>query len=222
MVVRIKYYLRGIGFGIIFAVIVMSVALGKNNKQQISDAEIIQRAKQLGMIDAETVSEETETQEVDSEINQTIDKEESKASKQDTTKLNDTKKTDKEQVGTVEAKTNTSSDVVEQKSEQNEQNKNDEVENDTSSVGINRTEDDQEESSQNENEDTGYVTITVKRGQVCREIAEELQRLGAVDDAEAFRVYMGRSGAASSIRCGTFQIKKGASYKEIADCLVKR
>ena len=50
---KLKYYLRGMGIGIILTAIVMGFALG-GRKATLSDAEIIQRAKALGMVDGES------------------------------------------------------------------------------------------------------------------------------------------------------------------------
>ncbi|MBE5828617.1 MAG: endolytic transglycosylase MltG [Butyrivibrio sp.] len=50
---KLKYYLRGMGIGIILTAIVMGFALG-GRKATMSDAEIIQRAKALGMVDGES------------------------------------------------------------------------------------------------------------------------------------------------------------------------
>jgi hypothetical protein len=47
---KLKYYLRGMGIGIILTAIVMGFALG-GRKSTISDAQVIERAKELGMID---------------------------------------------------------------------------------------------------------------------------------------------------------------------------
>lgn len=47
---KLKYYLRGMGIGIILTAIVMGFALG-GRKAAISDAEVIQRAKALGMVE---------------------------------------------------------------------------------------------------------------------------------------------------------------------------
>lgn len=47
---KLKYYLRGMGIGIILTAIVMGFALG-GRKATISDAEVIERAKTLGMVD---------------------------------------------------------------------------------------------------------------------------------------------------------------------------
>ncbi len=45
-----KYYLRGIGIGIIFAAIIMSIAYNTSYKNKISDEEVIKKAKELGMV----------------------------------------------------------------------------------------------------------------------------------------------------------------------------
>ena len=50
---KLKYYLRGMGIGIILTAIVMGFALG-GRKATLSDAEIIQRAKSLGMVDGDS------------------------------------------------------------------------------------------------------------------------------------------------------------------------
>lgn len=58
---KLKYYLRGMGIGIILTAIVMGFALG-GRKTTISDAEVIERAKALGMVDAGgTLSQTVET-----------------------------------------------------------------------------------------------------------------------------------------------------------------
>lgn len=46
---KLKYYLRGLGIGIVVTAIIMTVALG--NKQPMTDEEVIARAKELGMIE---------------------------------------------------------------------------------------------------------------------------------------------------------------------------
>jgi hypothetical protein len=45
---KLKYYLRGIGIGVILTAIIMGFALG-GRKATISDAQVIERAKELGM-----------------------------------------------------------------------------------------------------------------------------------------------------------------------------
>lgn len=47
---NLKYYLRGLGIGIIMTAIIMSVA-GNDGKEKLSDAEIKARAAELGMVE---------------------------------------------------------------------------------------------------------------------------------------------------------------------------
>lgn len=69
---KLKYYLRGLGLGIVLTAILMGVTLGRNTSK-MSDEEIIKRAKQLGMVEAEsTLSSYSETakgSEADDEVN---------------------------------------------------------------------------------------------------------------------------------------------------------
>ena len=62
---KLKYYLRGMGIGIILTAIVMGFALG-GRKAALSDAEVIKRAKALGMTEA-TAEVLTQTQSENSE-----------------------------------------------------------------------------------------------------------------------------------------------------------
>ena len=57
---RLKYYLRGLGLGIIFAVIIMMIGF-HDNKQSMSDTEIIEKAKTLGMVEAKNISGQSQT-----------------------------------------------------------------------------------------------------------------------------------------------------------------
>ncbi len=60
-----KYYLRGVGIGIIVTAIIMGIALSGN--KSMTDKEIIARAKELGMIEdtvlSDSVEEETDSEE---------------------------------------------------------------------------------------------------------------------------------------------------------------
>ena len=55
---KLKYYLRGLGVGIICTAILMGIALSGNKKEKLTDTEIIERARLLGMVMAEEAPEE--------------------------------------------------------------------------------------------------------------------------------------------------------------------
>ncbi len=80
---KLKYYLRGMGVGVLLTAIIMGVALGGSGSK-MSDAEVIKRARQLGMVEAESTlsdySEATKESEVteendESASGQKVDKE---------------------------------------------------------------------------------------------------------------------------------------------------
>ncbi len=64
--------------------------------------------------------------------------------------------------------------------------------------------------------DGGKVGITVTPGMGSAEFAREAHRVGLVDNTEAFDNYLMKNGYASSIRVGTYSIPAGATYEEIA------
>lgn len=51
---NLKYYLRGLGIGIVVTAIIMGIAFG-GKKQELSNEEIKERARELGMIEESTV-----------------------------------------------------------------------------------------------------------------------------------------------------------------------
>ena len=51
---KLKYYLRGLGIGIVVTAFIFMITSGK--KEELSDAEIRERAAQLGMVDASSMT----------------------------------------------------------------------------------------------------------------------------------------------------------------------
>lgn len=51
---KFKYFLRGLGVGIIFASIICLTTYQENSSNEMTDAEIIERAKELGMVEEES------------------------------------------------------------------------------------------------------------------------------------------------------------------------
>lgn len=55
---NLKYYLRGLGIGIVVTALIMQIAAG-GKKQVLSDEEIMERARELGMVEESTVLADT-------------------------------------------------------------------------------------------------------------------------------------------------------------------
>lgn len=47
---KLKYFLRGLGTGIIFATLVLMISYHASDKTEMTDGQIIKRAKELGMV----------------------------------------------------------------------------------------------------------------------------------------------------------------------------
>lgn len=192
---RFKYYLRGCGLGILLATIVLAIGFHRNSSAEMTDAEIRQRASELGMIDDPDSVWEEATQLLE---NTEIAKE---------TNTTENFGTDTEQ---PEISDNTEPEETEdvKKDNKKENNKKEDT-----SKGDTETEGDTNPKT---------VTLKVTRGMVCRDIAEQLYELNMVDDAEAFRLYMRDEGYDNLIQTGTFTFTVGMEYQEIAEILTTK
>ena len=65
----------------------------------------------------------------------------------------------------------------------------------------------------------GTVSVTIKSGCTSEILSDALQKAGAVDSATDLNKYIVRNGYASRIQTGTFKIKKGSEYKDIASAV---
>ena len=68
---KLRYYLRGLGVGILVTAVIMTVALSK--KQPMTDDEVIKRAKELGMIE-NTIIKDVATPKDDEEVKIILEK----------------------------------------------------------------------------------------------------------------------------------------------------
>lgn len=191
---KFKYYLRGCGLGILIAVVVLMVALHKRGGV-MTDEKAMERAAELGMIMPDDTEEGMES---------VIETEESTQTAVPVVK-NDT-----------ESDKNTD---VSKKPAADSTEENDPSGNDTKKENDSETENNSETESSNEDE---TITITVKRGEYCRQISEKLYKNGLVADAEEFRKYMQDNDYDNMIYAGTFSFKKGMTYKQIAKILTTK
>ena len=116
---KLKYYLRGLGIGIVVTAIIMTVALG--NKQPMTDDEVIARAKQLGMIENSVLTELAEKNETKNET-----KEEPAVEKIDETK----------EEPTVESTDETTNEMVDESIKPEEDVKDNDVTNAKKNVSV--------------------------------------------------------------------------------------
>ena len=190
---KLKYYLRGVGIGIVFATLVMTVSsfVHKNN---ITDEYIIKEARKLGMI----MKEET-------------DGNNNLFGNDDTQDTEVSEVTEDTQVTENEPQPSESESESQQPSESEQP-----------SESKQPFESEQPSESESTSEETRYVTIVVEKGDYARQVAEKVKAAGFIEDAEDFRKYMGKHGYAQKLHAGSYQIPVGADYAEICKILTTR
>ena len=201
---KLKYYLRGLAVGILVTTIILAISFSQT-KKELSDQEVINRAKQLGMVMADSGKIEDYREDTQTETGQ---------NEQGETEENVTGDTqngaeDNEGVtgdnGTVPGDNGTVTGDNEGGIGDNE-----------GGTGDNGT------GTEDAGSDTEgkMVTFVISKGHFGRQISESLKKEGLVDDAEAFTKYLGETGKSEEILPGTYEIPMGSTYEEIVKILL--
>lgn len=192
---KFKYYLRGCGLGILFAAIVLMIAFHTQNKT-MDDTAVMERASELGMIMPETQNTDTEA---DTQQGEPVSKTEPELTTE--TSATSTQITDDGNTISADKQKNIKKNTDKKESDKKESDK--------------KTDADKAEESED-------ITVKIKSGEVCRQLAEELEDLGLVEDAESFRKYMQQCGYDDQIGVGTFHLKRGMTQEEIAKVFITK
>lgn len=221
-----KYYFRGLGLGIIVTAIIMGIALsGGGKRREMTDDEVIARAKELGMTENSRLltpsEEETDEQNNGQDIEEAA--EEQKESVKEPVKLDvavaepkpnpsaseQTEEESSEEEAEAPVDTNTKpADTIakpsDTKSDTNEMTKPDEDAKPEETV----------KPADTKPADTKSVTIVSGDGSYT--VARKLAEAGVVSSASAYDNYLCQNGYDKRLRTGTFQIPAGASDEQIA------
>ena len=191
---KLRYYMRGLGIGVIVAAVLMGIALG-GDKEKLSDAEIMARAKELGMVESSVLAD--------------LGKEKEPQLPQQSQEMEEN--TDQSEQSKEDQEGSTS---------QPEQSKEDQNEN-TNVPGQNDSEQNQNPSSEQDTEDE-YVTLVIERGESSVSVSRSLAQLGLVESAKAYDRYLCENGYDKLIRVGTHKIKVGSTEEEIAEIISRK
>lgn len=199
---KFKYYLRGCGFGILFTALVLTISFYARGGV-MTDEKAMLRASELGMVMPDGTESVSDTQEDTQDAKPVANLDDTKPGSENPEKTTETEKDEKKDKSTE----NDKNKDTQKSSEKDSEDKKDK---------------DKEQDNKNSNDENDIVTVTVRRGEVCRELAEDLYEKGLVDDAEKFRKYMQDSGYDSKICVGTFRLNRGMTYAQIARALVTK
>lgn len=224
---ELKYYLRGLGLGIVVTAVIMGLAL--SGKQTMTDEEVIARAKTLGMVEntesmllsdaaaqedneaqeaeeTEQVAEPAE-QEPQEEATEESTEEESVMEENSQTDVSEGDNTEEEDAQAVTG--SQESDLAGQDVQEEADVKQPETDVSEAQTEQAATE---TESTDNQNE----VTITIVSGDSSYSVAKKLADAGIVLTAQSYDAYLCANGYDKKLRTGTFTIPKTASDEQIA------
>mgnify|MGYP006912264777 FL=1 len=203
---KLKYYLRGLGIGIIVTTIVLTISNATGGKS-MSDEDVIKRAEALGMV----MEEDASGSRLKDQMQDT--QEETAATEADTQEDTTAAEADTQDVGQTADDTQTTDDAQ----------ATDESTDGQITDGQEADAQTQEETPA-ENQEAGAQSymLVVNAGVVCRQICDELQDNGVIDNSEELRKYLGDNGYAKQISPGNYEIPYGASFEEIAQILITR
>ena len=189
---KLKYYLRGLGVGVICTAIIMGIALS-GKKETLSDEEIIERAEVLGMV-------------MEGELGPDREDPEQENNSEDPG-------TTQESQPNGEGEGDGGQDRGEDNGDDSSQEPDEELDSESQ---------DSEIVQQPSGEDGGVVELEIKEGEFSDVISKKLYQAGLIPDAEKFNTYMTQKGVDDSLRIGVHLIPMGASADEIIDILKAR
>lgn len=224
---KLKYYLRGLGLGIVVTAVIMGISFG--NTPKMSDEEIMKRASELGMVEStvlsETVSnkenqdsskesekipieqipiepiptEQIPPEQIPPESEEPIEDSESEPISEPEATKEETKKEPKEETK-VETDQKDMNEPIQEPKDSNTPPDNAEAKVDNSSTG------------------TG---IEVVRGDSSESVSKKLASAGIVQDEKAFNKFLCDNGYDKKLHIGSYTVQSGATFEELAKILTR-
>lgn len=217
---KLKYYLRGLGIGIIVTALVMRFLAG--GADEITDEEVRIRAAQLGMVEeSTTLADGLEKREQLAKSKKLSNSE--NAVSQNAVSEN---KISENKVSENVVTENTASQNVVSENAVSEnmlsRERDEEAETKTKDVSGKEEKEVPAEQVESGNQTAEFVTVTVGSGQGSLQVAAACQRAGLVEDAAEFDSFLCSGGYDRRLVTGEHQIARGALPEEIAKALTTR
>ena len=225
---KLKYYLRGLGIGIVLSTLILSFSINKESKVDLTEEEIISRAEALGMeMKSPGVKVDYDA------INQSITEPNKEKEEEPDDKVSNQNIEDD-----VQESSNLSDSASEKNGEvvSNEENETSEsTQNDVSNQSDEKTNSDNEELNQAKEENSesdsnvseeGIIieepitkVITVRPGMTAQEVSQILEDQGIISSAKAFNLYLIEYKMTEKILSQKLEIAVNTSFEDIAKML---
>lgn len=211
---KLKYYLRGLGIGILITTVILSLAgIGRKN---MTDEEVVKRAKELGMVESTLLSDlpdQTKAEEVRPTEPETLEPE--------TSLQPETSEQENSAEPEAGSEPETSEPEVSPEPEETASTPETPAAPGETPVSPEET----PVSPENGNPDTPAgktVTLVIGRGESSTTVSKNLKKAGIVEDAAAFDRFLCNNGYDKKIITGTYEIPYGASEEEIAKIITRK
>lgn len=199
---KLKYYLRGLGIGMIVTALILGISFSNRQDQTsqiMTDDQIRERAAELGMVDSS---------ELTLAALQNSAKQPAEGTPEETTQTQEQNNTEAVPETTVPAETQaTAEPETTQEPEATA-----EPEPEKTAAPETTAEPEVTEAPQR----TQTASITIQRGDDSGSVSRWLYEAGLVENAKAFDNYLCNNGYSRSINPGTYEIAPGTSEEEIA------
>ena len=199
---KLKYYLRGLGIGMIVTALILGISFSNRQDQTsqiMTDDQIRERAAELGMVDSS---------ELTLAALQNSAKQPTEGTAEENTQTQEQNNIEAEPETTVPAETQA---TVEPETTQ-EPEATAEPEPEKTAAPETTAEPEVTEAPQR----TQTASITIQRGDDSGSASRRLYEAGLVENAKAFDNYLCNNGYSRSINPGTYEIAPGTSEEEIA------
>ncbi|WP_167956847.1 endolytic transglycosylase MltG [Anaerosporobacter faecicola] len=216
MKIKLKYFIRGLGVGIVFTALIMSISL-QNSRSRIrrestlSKEEIIEKAISYGMVEANqednTSTDLSENPTDDTSV--TNSKEEIVVQQDENTSDSEKSEDDKKEADPMENDNSTEDGSIDKESTE-------------AGTQVTTEEDTTADKDKNSSVVTiDYIPIEITAGMTATSVSTMLKEKGIIEDADEFRTYMSEQGYSGKIHTGEYLIPVNATYKKIANIISK-
>lgn len=224
---KLKYYLRGVGIGIIVTAIILSVT---NQPEKLTDAQIKMRALELGMVEENVLADlNDKTKDLDEDSEKSnVNEEDIVSSEEETSEeLEETK----DNIDEVQSQETLEEEKAEGELENNE------IQNDTA-VSVNEEKEAVSEKNQEEEEAESapgninnnieeiqmervenYIIISVEQGNDSVVVSQKLFEAGLINSTVEYNNFLVQNGYDRRLRTGNHEIPINATNEDMAKIL---
>lgn len=194
---KLKYYLRGMGIGVIITTLILMIAFHLHQDDLLTDAQICERAEQLGMVMPEELPEHDKLSDQVPEAEPQTEQKEPAA----------------------DALTDEKADAADKVSQKKEDQKQaEEPAADASDTKNDETKTDKKPKK----EVVEQVELSIVGGEYSADVCKKLKDAGLIDNVEDFNRYLSDGGYDSLIQPGTYVIPVGADYDTIIRLITEK